>query len=278
MTGSSEVIAEPSAVNLLCPAPIRADRPLFVFLPGMDGTGTLLDPQIDALQAQFDLRSLILTPNTPHEWVHWDSLAEAIAALIEAERKKGASPTRDVYVCGESFGACLALQVALKTPNVLSHLILVNSASSFYFRPWASWAADAVGSLPETLYPVSCALFLPFLVNLNRISQSRQRILLKAMQNLGYSNVIRRIHLLQTFNLSDAQYRQIRQPTLLIASHGDRLLPSVDEAKRLSALIPMTQMHTLPHSGHACLLEPDVNLWDIMERYKFRAIPSINQI
>ena len=46
-----------------------------------------------------------------------------------------------------------------------------------------------------------------------------------------------------------------RVPTLLVASAGDRLLPSLTESARLQRLIPGAQRLVLPDSGHTALLE-----------------------
>jgi pimeloyl-ACP methyl ester carboxylesterase len=73
-----------------------------------------------------------------------------------------------------------------------------------------------------------------------------------------------RVVLLREFELNDQQLRQIQQPTLIVASGRDKVLPSLDEAERLSYLLPHAQIHILPDSGHACLLEADVNLYEIL--------------
>lgn len=46
-----------------------------------------------------------------------------------------------------------------------------------------------------------------------------------------------------------------RVPTLLIASAGDKLLPSLSESSRLQRLMPQAQRVVLPDSGHTALLE-----------------------
>lgn len=48
----------------------------------------------------------------------WDVLAEKVLELIHAELEK--SPRRSVYLCGEFFGGCLAMKVALRSPELLT--------------------------------------------------------------------------------------------------------------------------------------------------------------
>jgi pimeloyl-ACP methyl ester carboxylesterase len=56
---------------------------------------------------------------------------------------------------------------------------------------------------------------------------------------------------------------------LLIASAMDRVLPSTDEIQRLATIFPQTQQVVLPYSGHACLLEKDINLYKILKSQHF---------
>jgi len=89
-------------MNLSCfltPKNLRPDLPLFVFLPGMDGTGQLLRTQTEGLERLFDVRCLAIPPT---DQTGWDELAERVIDLIEAELKQ--SGDRPVYLCGESFG------------------------------------------------------------------------------------------------------------------------------------------------------------------------------
>ncbi|MFM6099124.1 MAG: alpha/beta hydrolase, partial [Dolichospermum sp.] len=49
----------------------------------------------------------------------------------------------------------------------------------------------------------------------------------------------------------------------------DRLLPSVTEITRLANILPNSKTFILPNSGHACLLEEDVNLYQILKDNDF---------
>ena len=46
------------------------------------------------------------------------------------------SPTRPVYLLGESFGGTLAIAVAIERPDLADRLILVNPATSFPRSVW----------------------------------------------------------------------------------------------------------------------------------------------
>ena len=92
-----------SALRLIASRPRTPSRPLFVFLPGMDGSGALLQPQVAGLSTSFDIRCLSIPPN---DLSGWEALTEQVAALIRVEQQQ--HPGRTTTVCGESFGGCLA--------------------------------------------------------------------------------------------------------------------------------------------------------------------------
>lgn len=253
----------------LTPRRIQPEYPLFVYLPGMDGTGQLLRSQTAGLETGFDVRCLAIPRQ---DLTSWDVLTNNVLDLIHAELEK--SSQRVVYLCGESFGGCLAMKVAIKAPKLFKRLILINPASAFKLRPWLDWLSQLVELVPECLYDVGALGLLPFLASLQRISQNIRHELLKTMRYVPAETVIWRLSLLREFNIDDEQLRSLTQTTLLIAGGSDRLLPSVTEITRLAHLIPNSQAVILPHSGHACLLEEDVNLYEILQFNNFLELKS----
>ena len=249
-------------VRFLTPKPAQPDRPLFVFLPGMDGSGLLLRPQIPKLAHDFDIRCLAIPA---HDMASWDVLVSETIALIEAQKQAG--NRRPVYLCGESFGGCLAMKIVLEAPQLCDRLILVNPASSFRQQPWVQWGYHLTQWLPANLYPLSVVGLLPVLASLGKIARGDRRALLEAMQAVPQSTSVWRLALVRSFNVHENELRGIKQPTLVIASGADRLLPSLAEAKLLVKVIPDAKMLTLPNSGHACLLETDVDLHDIIKAH-----------
>ena len=68
----------------LTPKRLQPEYPLFVFLPGMDGTGQLLRTQTAGLEVAFDVRCLMIPPN---DLSSWDVLSDQVIDLIEEELK-----------------------------------------------------------------------------------------------------------------------------------------------------------------------------------------------
>jgi pimeloyl-ACP methyl ester carboxylesterase len=248
----------------LTPKRLKPEYPLLVYLPGMDGTGQLLRAQTAGLEAGFDVRCLAI----PREdLTSWDDLARNVLDLIDAELEK--NPRRPIYLCGESFGGCLALKVAIASPKLFKRIVLINSASAFNLRPWLNWTSQLTGIIPGYLYDVGALGLLPFLASLGRVDRGDRQELLKSMRYVPPETVLWRISLLRNFHVDEKQLRTLTQPILIIAGADDRLLPSVTEAQRLLNILPNAKTVVLPHSGHACLLEKDIYLYEIMKENNF---------
>lgn len=247
----------------------EANLPLFIYIPGLDGTGELLQIQEKKLAANFALRCLSIPANHLGDW---QVLAAETIELIERELQF--DPQRLIYLCGESFGGCLAIKVALMAPNLIQRLVLANPASSFNQRPLLGWGVDLIRWMPPWIHGYSAVGLLPFLAELSRIEPNDRRALITAMRYLSPQQVSRRLSLLRDFEVSPAELRGITTPTLILAGAADRLLPSVEEARRLTALLSEARMEILPDSGHACLLEKEIDLYSILSQQSF--LPTKN--
>ena len=240
------------------------DYPLFVFLPGMDGSGKLLQTQTETLEKSFDVRCLAIPPDDLNDW---DLLSAHVVDLIEAEL--ASKPNRRVYLCGESFGGCLALKVAVRSPELFDKIILVNPASSFNKRPLLHFGAQLLPWMPDLVYRSASFALLPFLVTWKKVQRSDRRALLNVIRSVPPKSVGWRLSLLGEFDLKDEDLHRLKQPVLVLAGGADRVLPSIDEAQSLVKRLPNAQMAVLPMSGHACLLEADLNFYKIMQDSQF---------
>ncbi|MGB3653615.1 MAG: alpha/beta hydrolase [Rivularia sp. (in: cyanobacteria)] len=248
----------------LTPKTIRTDYPLFIYLPGMDGSGQLLRTQTDGLEAGFDVRCLAIPRD---DLTDWDELTLSVLKLIHAELKN--TPQRAVYLCGESFGGCLVQKVAVAAPHLFKRIILLNPASSFRIRPFFNWGSQFTDFVPNFFYDLGAFGLLAFLASLPRMSSSDRQELLKAMRSVPPETIRWRISLLREFHIDEYQLSKLTQPILLIAGANDRLLPSTTEALRLADILPNSKIIVLPESGHACLLEKDINIYEIMRQNNF---------
>ncbi|MEL6605145.1 MAG: alpha/beta hydrolase [Cyanobacteria bacterium J06614_10] len=274
------------SVHFLSPKPSKIDKPLFVFLPGMDGTGTLFRSQIERLAPWFDIRclSLPLTDKT-----EWQPLTRQVTQLIRQEvaerapteqaQKEKALPAdnpqpaqsvkRSVYLCGESFGGCLAMQVLTVAPELFDRVILINPASSFRRLPWMRLGPFLTRQLPNLAYRYSSLGMIPFLIEPSRVAKPNRRALEAAMDKVPAATAAWRMELLSRFNVERLPLERMTHPVLLIVGGNDRLLPSNREGKSLVQRFPNAKLTCLPKSGHACLLETETNLQQILNQHQF---------
>jgi pimeloyl-ACP methyl ester carboxylesterase len=250
------------------PVPSKPEQPLFIFLPGMDGSGQLLRRQLKGLGSYFSIRCLSIPVDDATSWLE---MVQFVAALVRAELEQHecCQAPQPVYLCGESFGGCLALELATIAPELFQRVILVNPASAFARVPWMTITSFLAPGLPPFLYSLSAAALVPLLISWGRVESADRQALLNAMQALSPKSAAWRLDLLRKFNPLALPLKQIKQPTLIIAGGQDKLLPSISEAQRLVRLLPTAQMTVLPESGHACLLEKNVDLSKILHQQQF---------
>jgi hypothetical protein len=124
------------------------------------------------------------------------------------------------------------------------------------------WGASVTQWLPNSLYRISTLGLLPFLIVPQRVSRpscqaywqpcspSRWKVLLGGF--------------LYSASLSLKNCQRIEQPVLLNDSSLQRL-----RQRDLVSYLPNAQKTLLPESGHACLLETEVKLGDILQLRRF---------
>lgn len=212
------------SLRLLSSGSLSPYKPLLIYLPGMDGTGTLFYRQIKSLAPWFDLHCLTIPPQNLS---NWEQLAQQAIALVQnllqqktqlAAALPGKAMSCPVYLCGESFGGCLALKMAENAPWRLGQLILVNPASSFAQQPLLGWGSALTRWTPEWLYKGTTWGFLPLLAAIDRITAIDRKRLLSAMQSLSTEGVSWRLSLLSQFQFKAAAVSQGERPPLILAS------------------------------------------------------------
>lgn len=252
--------------TLFSPVSPQPNAPLWVYFSGMDGTGLLLRSQLAGLSEYFDIRCLAIPK---HDRSDWKALSAHVIPQIVREQ---GSHQRPVYLCGESFGGCLALAIANQFSSPHHRLILVNPATSVHQLWWLRCVSLGMPLLPAPLYRSYTLNFLPLLGNLNHIDPTDRHAFTEAVLSLPQATVSWRLAQLVAFNVDALPLNTLRQPTLIAASLADLLLPSYPEALRLCQQIPDCNVAKLSTSRHAALLERQVNLTQILRQAHF--LPS----
>jgi len=224
--------------------------PLLIYLPGMEGTGTLFFRQEPDLAQRFTVISLPLSPSSTCTY------DELISDLLEVYDRENA---QSAVVVGESFGGTVALRFALDHPDRVNHLVLANTFSYFRHRldlavarfllPLGFWTP---GRLVRNV--VMHHILIGEHVNREAIER-----LLKASFSHGYRASSRRLKLIQGHDVRDRLDR-LKMPVTIVAGGKDRMLPSVREGKFLASKIPKARLIVLPDLGHACFLSDRFHL------------------
>jgi pimeloyl-ACP methyl ester carboxylesterase len=123
-------------------------KPTLVLLPGMDGTGHLFEPFLQALGDRLRCRVIAYPPDQP--WGY--------QALVTWVREK-LPPGEPFVLLGESFSGPVALMTAMAAPRNLVALVL---ACSFARSPAPAWGSSVWSALPMWRMPaaLSCRVLM----------------------------------------------------------------------------------------------------------------------
>lgn len=226
-----------------------AGRPL-VYVPGIDGTGSLFFTQLARLTGDYRVATYRLRDSA----THMDELIGDLADVVRHASGDGEPAT----LVSESFGGALAMSFALRHPQLVRSLVVLNSFARFR-DPWQLHVA--AGSMQ--LFPWSLTRRIREF-NARRLhspSTPREHVeralaLSSTSTRIGYRN---RLRMLSRYDLRE-QLPQIRVPTLYLAADQDTLIPSVAQARYMASRVPGAQLRVLEGQGHACLISPEVNV------------------
>lgn len=252
-------------------------QPVLLFLPGIDGSGRLGSQQFTRLSNFFECWALTIPPEDR------SSLAVMVARIHEflSHRRAG---KRQVLLLAESMGSVVALAVALRHPEVVDAMCLLNPATSYGQSP-ISLVAPLMPGIPDSVYRALPAavtpLFgklgwyeevspaatrqaaLPGLGDFARVSQALSKLLppetLRFREAFLRRSCSRIDFLLQELRAAGEPPAWANR-TLLLAGDADLILPSVAETERLAGLIPGASRVVLPGVAHVGFDDTNVNL------------------
>jgi pimeloyl-ACP methyl ester carboxylesterase len=234
---------------------VEGDGPLLIYIAGLDGTGELLFKQKPALATSY--RVVTFRSRDGGEF-SYDDLTGDVAAIIEDIGETRAT------ILGESFGGTVALSFALRYPEMVERLVIVNSFPRFRGRRRIRLGARLASSLPFSLtwFPRSAASLLGLYVD--GVSPEDRRRFFAAIRTIKQESYARRLQLIAQLNL-EQRLGEIQVPTLLLAGDRDLLIPSVREANAMASRMPNARVRVIRGAGHACLMGGRVSLAEILK-------------
>ncbi|CAH1420519.1 unnamed protein product [Lactuca virosa] len=239
------------------------NSPLLLYLPGIGGSGLGLSSHHPRLGEMFDIWCLHIpaTDRTP-----FPELVKLVESTVKSEHCQ--SPERPLYLVGQSFGACLALSVAARNPEIDILLVLANSATCFngsQFRP----LIPLLEAMPKEL-----GASLHDMLNLitGMATQQRDTGLSEALvamfsdlpglaEVLSVETLVWKLKLLDSAcSYTNSRLHAVKAQTLILSSGKDQLLPSRQEGQRLHRLLPKSDIRIFEDSGHVLFMEQDHDL------------------
>jgi len=185
-----------------------------VLLPGLDGTGTLFDPFINALPADIDTQ--VISYPVDIKLTYEDLLTLVMQNL----------PTEDFILVGESFSGYIVYRVSLLRPNFLKSVVFV---ASFLDTP-KPFLLGIVNLLPGRVLfsiPVPVLLAKTFLFG-SRVNPDILRLFRRSLSSV--SAEVLSFRLTQISGISESTARS-QIPAIVIQPESDRLVSSSSVGK-----------------------------------------------
>ncbi|KAK4282206.1 hypothetical protein QN277_013611 [Acacia crassicarpa] len=258
------------------------DSPLLLFLPGIDGVGLGLISSHRKLGRLFDIWCLHIPvmDRTP-----FTELVKIVEETVRSENLR--SPKRPIYLVGDSIGACLAMAVAARNPDIDLVLILANPATSFG-RSQLQLLTPLLEAMPSQLSPG-----LPYFLALMAGDPLRM-VLDNTLKGLPLQNTTRELTedlttlssflpvladilpketfqwklemLKSASSYINSRLHNVKAQTLILCSGRDQLLPSQQEGERLSRLLPNCDIRRFDDSGHFLFMDDNIDLVTIIKK------------
>ncbi len=226
-----------------------------MLVPGIDGTGLLFYRQVPLLEPRYAVTTTRLRDD-----------ARAMDELVaDLHQSIGAATDGPVTLLGESFGGALALSYALAHPERVGRLVILNSFAHFG-SPARLWLGYHL--LRATPWGM---MRLVRQLNGRRMHSpgtdpEEIRRFLELMRNTTREGYLSRLRILRDYDLRE-QLAALQMPVLYLAADRDVLVPSVDQARLMTALTPRASLRVLEGHGHSCLIAPGLDLSAILDEW-----------
>ncbi|XP_050232842.1 phytyl ester synthase 2, chloroplastic-like [Mercurialis annua] len=260
------------------------DSPLLLYLPGIDGVGLGLVRQQCSLGKMFDIWCLHIPVK---DRTSFTGLVKLVEGTVRTESNHS---TRPIYLVGESLGACLALAVAARNPDIDLSLILANPGTSFK-KSQLEPLIPVLEIIPDQLQ-----LGLPYMLSLmtgDPLKEAMANVIkgfplqqifgalsqdVTAMSSylsvlsdiLPRETLLWKLQLLKSASAyANSRLHAVKAQTLVLCSGKDQLLPSQAEGQRLYDTLPNCENRSFQDSGHFLFLENEIDIVTIIKGTSF---------
>jgi pimeloyl-ACP methyl ester carboxylesterase len=243
---------------------IEGEGSPLVLVPGLNGTGELFYRQIPSLRRAYRVATYTLRDDAPTLDVLADDLAHVIEDVAPVERR--------AIIVGESFGGAVALTLALKHPERVSALVIVNSFAYLESQMRLRFAIAGLTLVPwRAVGPMRQLMaFRLHSRQTDRAEVTRFVALTARATRRGY---VGRLKLLRDYDVRH-RLHELRPSALFLAADGDHLVPAVAQAQYMTDRVAAGHMRVLKGHGHICLIAPGVDLVEILNDWRTAAPTS----
>jgi 3-oxoadipate enol-lactonase len=236
---------------------IRGEGKDVILVPGMNGTPELFYRQVPLLERAYRVATYALRDDAASLDVLADDLANMIDVMAAA---------REPTIVGESFGGAVAMTFALRYPERVQRLVIVNSFPRFVPQFRLRLAIAGLSVLPWRAMSLVRQLTASRLHSPHTHPEEVKQFIALTVHatHAGYLN---RLRLLKRFDVRN-RLCDIQCPVLFLAAEYDHLVPAVEHARYMVDRVPSGVMRVLDGHGHICLIAPDVNLAHILDEWE----------
>lgn len=180
-----------------------------VLLPGMDGTGDLFAPFVEALGPAQEVQIVRYPGHAPLDY----------SALVDLVRQ--ALPAEGPYVLlGESFSGPIAIRLAASRPPGLRGVVLCCTFARNP-RPWLGWLRAVLPLLPSVAPPVR---LLSRLLSGSQSTPAQMAALSEALGKVAPAVMRTRLRAVLSVDVT-AELGSVAVPMLYLRAAQDRLVP-----------------------------------------------------
>ncbi|MEM9381473.1 MAG: alpha/beta hydrolase [Planctomycetota bacterium] len=225
----------------------RGDGPALVYVPGIDGSGELLLGTAARLEAAFRLlRVRYVDEGDTGSVATYGRLADTLAEGLE-----GAGVERAV-VLAESFGGGVALHLALRHPDRVRALAIVNSFC-WYPRRVRLWlSAVTFPFVPKRLMLLGRRLFQSWIFFRPRRDAEAEAAFRAVPPSFLHPGFAARLDAVRVLDLRE-RLAEIEVPVELYASSHDAVVPARAAMRTLARGLPRARLTTLERANHMVL-------------------------
>lgn len=223
------------------------DAPAVVYVPGIDGTGELLLGTAARIEQTYRLLRVAYV----HEGMEgnaalYDHLADSIAARMDE------AGVRDAIVLAESFGGGVALTLALRRPDLVRGLMLVNTFCYYPHRVRIRLGAALVPFTPKRLLRIGRLRLAGKLFFRPRKDPEAEELFRQAIPGFAAGGYAERMKAIPTLDLRD-RLGEVRVPCDLFCSSHDTVVPSKATMAVLDAGLSNSTLTVVERANHIIL-------------------------